>query len=210
MEMLMFLAPNPDYGNMVPVPLRISGNRVSDRKLQLFACACRRQYAEYEWVPSNDWTLCEEDGHHLPTQGHSDALLFCNPNSYGTDFELLPLCASILRDIAGNPFRPFRWPECGDCRGTGDETSDGQGTCGTCKGVGRSPGPWLTPLVISLGDAAYKERLEDGCLDQERLFVLSDAAEEAGCSSSELLCCLRKPGRKYRGLWALDVILGKE
>lgn len=29
---------------------------------------------------------------------------------------------------------------CSGCRGTGDETSDGQGTCGDCHGTGRTPG----------------------------------------------------------------------
>lgn len=53
--------------------------------------------------------------------------------------------------------------------------------------------------------------IDDGTLDPERLAVLSDTLEEAGCRQGHpLLAALRSPGPKYRGFWAIDVLLGKD
>jgi hypothetical protein len=44
----------------------------------------------------------------------------------------------------------------------------------------------------------------------ERLPVLADALEDAGCSDAALLGHLRGPGPHVRGCWAVDLLLGKE
>jgi hypothetical protein len=68
----------------------------------------------------------------------------------------------------------------------------------------------LGPIVISLAQAAYEERaLPSGFLAPERLGVLSDALEEAGCTDAELLSHLRSPGPHVRGCWALDLLLDR-
>lgn len=43
----------------------------------------------------------------------------------------------------------------------------------------------------------------------ERLPILADAMEEAGCTDPEFLAHLREPGHHVRGCWALDLVLGK-
>ena len=43
----------------------------------------------------------------------------------------------------------------------------------------------------------------------ERLPILADALEDAGCGDADLLAHLREPGRHVRGCWALDLVLGK-
>lgn len=43
----------------------------------------------------------------------------------------------------------------------------------------------------------------------ERLPILADALEEAGCTDSDLLAHMREPGHHVRGCWALDLVLGK-
>jgi hypothetical protein len=43
----------------------------------------------------------------------------------------------------------------------------------------------------------------------ERLPILADALEDAGCTDTELLGHLRGPGPHVRGCWALDLVLGK-
>jgi hypothetical protein len=66
--------------------------------------------------------------------------------------------------------------------------------------------PWLTwdgGTVASLAEGIYRERAFD------RLPVLADALEEAGCADAELLGHLRGPGPHVRGCWALDLLLGK-
>jgi hypothetical protein len=65
---------------------------------------------------------------------------------------------------------------------------------------------WLTwngqaPLKIARG--IYDEKAFD------RLPILADALEDAGCADPDLLGHLRSPGPHVRGCWALDLILGK-
>src|SRR5262245_24989357 len=68
-----------------------------------------------------------------------------------------------------------------------------------------------TPEVLALARAAYEERaLPSGQLDPDRLAVLADALEEAGCDRAELLGHLRGPGPHVRGCWGVDLVLNKE
>jgi hypothetical protein len=72
---------------------------------------------------------------------------------------------------------------------------------------------WLVTnsgIMQQLARAAYDERhLPDGTLDSQRLAVLADALEDAGCGDAELLGHLRGSGVHVRGCWAVDLILGK-
>jgi len=69
---------------------------------------------------------------------------------------------------------------------------------------------WLTPTAISLAQAVYAERnLPEGTLDPARLAILSDALQEAGCASAEILGHCRGPGPHVRGCWVVDLLLGK-
>lgn len=72
------------------------------------------------------------------------------------------------------------------------------------------PLAWRTPSVIALARAALDEwTFPIGELDTDRLAVLADALEDAGCADADLLGHLRGPGPHVRGCWALDLILGK-
>jgi hypothetical protein len=62
---------------------------------------------------------------------------------------------------------------------------------------------WLTSAVPVLAEGAYDERAFD------RLPILADALEDAGCTDAAILDHLRGPGPHVRGCWALDLILGK-
>jgi hypothetical protein len=89
--------------------------------------------------------------------------------------------ATLLRCIFGNLFRP----------------------------VSLDPG-WRRPPVVSLARAAYKGRvMPEGTLSADRLAVLADALEDAGCTNPDLLSHLRGPGRHVRGCFAVDLLIGK-
>ncbi len=60
-----------------------------------------------------------------------------------------------------------------------------------------------TSDAISLATSAYEERAFD------RLPILADALEEAGCDERALLDHLRGPGAHVRGCWGLDLVLGR-
>jgi hypothetical protein len=69
---------------------------------------------------------------------------------------------------------------------------------------------WRTPDVLALASTAYWEgAFPSGELDAQRLPILADALEEAGCAEGSILAHLRSPGPHVRGCWALDLILGK-
>jgi hypothetical protein len=89
--------------------------------------------------------------------------------------------AALVRCIFGNPFRPMAF----------------------------NPA-WQTRVVVSLAQAAYDDRLMPaGTFNLERLAVLADALEEAGCDNAEMLGHLRGPGPHVRGCFAVDSLLAK-
>ena len=63
---------------------------------------------------------------------------------------------------------------------------------------------WLTSTVTNLGEAIYDERAF------ERMPILGDALEEAGCSNADILNHCRQSGEHCRGCWVVDLLLGKE
>ena len=63
---------------------------------------------------------------------------------------------------------------------------------------------WQSATVSQLAAAIYDER------SFERLPLLADALEDAGCDDHELLAHLRDKGPHVRGCRALDQILGRE
>jgi hypothetical protein len=63
---------------------------------------------------------------------------------------------------------------------------------------------WVTPTVASVAQAAYDQRAFD------RLPILADALEDAGCDSADILNHCRQPGEHVRGCWVVDLLLGKK
>jgi hypothetical protein len=63
---------------------------------------------------------------------------------------------------------------------------------------------WDGGTVPRLARAAYDERAF------ERLPVVADALEDAGCTDTDLLGHLRAATLHARGCWALDLLLGLE
>ncbi len=62
---------------------------------------------------------------------------------------------------------------------------------------------WRTSTVVGLAAAIYADRAFD------RLPILADALEEAGCANADVLAHCRGPGPHARGCWVVDLILGK-
>jgi hypothetical protein len=63
---------------------------------------------------------------------------------------------------------------------------------------------WSDGTVGKLAQGIYDERAFD------RLPVLADALEEAGCADADVLSHCRGPGPHVRGCWVVDLILGKQ
>ena len=61
-----------------------------------------------------------------------------------------------------------------------------------------------------LAKAVYDERsLPSGTLETDRLGILADALEDAGCTDATILEHLRGPGPHVRGCFVVDLMLGK-
>jgi hypothetical protein len=63
---------------------------------------------------------------------------------------------------------------------------------------------WNNGTVPNLAAAIYEERAFD------RLPVLADALEDAGCTGAKVLGHCRSGREHVRGYWAVDLVLGKE
>lgn len=62
---------------------------------------------------------------------------------------------------------------------------------------------WVTPTVVGLAEGIYAERAFD------RLPILADALQDAGCEHVDILSHCRGPGPHVRGCWVVDLLLGK-
>jgi hypothetical protein len=208
--------------------LKFIGPRASDRKLRLIGCACVRRvwhvlndrhalgalhlleaYADGErtdlsvrqalnksgrsWQATPDQSVrvrlvafAVADVVNLSARGEwlADLLqhALSNARCVAADDDEPAIQADLVRDVIGNPFRPA----------TLDPSA-------------------LTPLTRSLAEAAYAGRSSSPTaeLADDRLAVLGDALEDAGCDDDALLSHLRSRGPHVRGCWALDVVLGK-
>jgi hypothetical protein len=63
---------------------------------------------------------------------------------------------------------------------------------------------WLTSDVVALARGIYDERAFD------RMPILADALQDAGCDSEDVLNhCRDEKGTHVRGCWVVDLLLGK-
>jgi hypothetical protein len=62
---------------------------------------------------------------------------------------------------------------------------------------------WRSDTAVSLATGIYADRAFD------RLPILADALEEAGCDHPDILTHCRGPGPHVRGCWVVDLVLDK-
>jgi hypothetical protein len=62
---------------------------------------------------------------------------------------------------------------------------------------------WRTSDVLTLARGIYEDRAFD------RMPILADALQDAGCDNTDVLDHCRGPGPHVRGCWVVDLILGK-
>ena len=62
---------------------------------------------------------------------------------------------------------------------------------------------WLTSDVVLLASGVYEEKAFD------RLPILADALQDAGCDNHDVLQHCRGVGPHTRGCWVVDLVLGK-
>lgn len=70
------------------------------------------------------------------------------------------------------------------------------------RSVALDPG-WRTSTVVTLAEGIYADRAFD------RLPILADALQDAGCDHPDILAHCRSDGPHVRGCWIVDLLLGK-
>lgn len=62
---------------------------------------------------------------------------------------------------------------------------------------------WITSTVLALASGVYNERAFD------RMPILADALEDAGCDNVDILSHCRQPREHVRGCWVVDLLTGR-
>ena len=171
------------YGTGTP-----TDDEPSDRKLWLFVCACCR----LQGVKSLIVDSYEQDG--PPLDSGNDRLSdgewarqWTCPKYGGVSDESR---AALLRDIFGNPFRPWV---------VAQRDKDAR----ALREYQIFDLSWLSSTVTSLAERIYAER------DFASMPILADALEDAGATDLQILNHCRLDGVHVRGCFLLDLLLGK-
>lgn len=127
--------------------------RPSERKLRLFADACRHLFYHGHLIQQGTWSGWESDSclsSRLRDEG-LEARVPARSWAAGCSVTEAPRRAALLRDIIGNPFRPVSFPQPPLRRHW------------KIHGEFHTDCSWLTPDVLSLAQVAYEERVGRKC-----------------------------------------------
>ena len=219
--------------------LQFLRGKTSDRKMRLFAVACCRriwhllldercrkgievaeQYAdgvatkgELDAADNEVRATIASEGHaalavyHAFFAPHHDSRYVCNHAIGAADQAVFAIAGNAMQDQGANLQAiadPFASNQC---------TALDSERAAQVKAVHDIFGNTFHPLnhvsfklagpVIALGQAIYSERSFD------RLPILADAMEEAGCNNEEILNHCRSGGEHSRGCWVIDLVMGK-
>jgi hypothetical protein len=196
--------------------LRFLRGRASDRKLRLFACACCRSVWGRLLDPRSKRVV-------ETAERFADGLADCDELNeaqaaavevdlaqYGIDYDALASAAwatsftgLLTEDAAAEAATSVARSESGT-----------RVCCELLRDVFGNPfrpAPldptwlaWQGGTVPRLAQATYDGRAF------ERMPVLADALEDAGCTDAAILSHCRSGGEHARGCWVLDLLLGKE
>jgi hypothetical protein len=203
--------------------------KVSDRKLRLFACACCRftfsvlaedfDRSIEEIIEATEWYADGLVGEDLRRDAERKArLIECGPALIDE------LVSRALTATASEALSTTNvWPllvdyveqlDDEDCRNPGANKLISFGRPALYDIFGPLP---FRPVIVEASWLAWNDgtaaRLaqaiyEDRALD--RLPILADTLEEAGCTDPDILGHCRGQGEHVRGCWAVDLVLGKE
>jgi hypothetical protein len=199
--------------------------RASDRKFRLFACACCRRI--WDLLPderSRAVVVAAErfaDGLATPAQlrashllarevsfderrrnvddPHQFVSLAASDTAYPSGYSA---ATSATVDAAWNPVKD----ETGSCIREAEWTAQ----AGIVRDLFGNPfrtifvdARWQTPVVTALAETIYDQWAFD------RLPILADALQDAGCDNEGVLTHCRQSGGHVRGCWLIDLLTGR-
>jgi len=208
--------------------------KVSDRKLRLYASACFSEYCSTLTVGKEEViNLTERVADGLATSKDIQRMFFllgdveqglggvyygnlCEREpfslaTYATYFST-PFTADSLRCIFGNPFPKGVSPQLHWLRVTASRVMKLL-AASPSRPVSTKPEvfvpasvlirSWLTSTVLALANGIYEEKAFD------RMPILADALQDAGCDNEEILNHCRGESVHVRGCWVVDSLTGR-
>jgi hypothetical protein len=202
------------------------GAKISNRKLRLFSCACCRRVWQYvrderlqtalDTVEQYTDKLADDKKRLAARQGlaafrkqHYDEH---REEEIGIQVELWNASTKSMRSVIDKcgvgAAAAFAWAAVGDF----DNRQRAERTAQTAlvRDIFGNPfrkvkckKAWLTSDVVALARGIYDERAFD------RMPILADALQDAGCDSEDMLSHCRMPSDHVRGCWVVDLVLGK-
>jgi hypothetical protein len=200
--------------------------RVGDRKLRLFACACCRHLLTE--VAVNPWDEAAVDVAERFADGEaSNEELESAASSTTSDYTPGCACADAASAEGGVDAAIYAADNARHAAGehaaflvnaTDDHPAFAAGRAAEAEAQARllrdvfgNPfGPvtpdsgWLTSTVVMLAEGIYQQKAFD------RLPILADALQEAGCDSERVLNHCRSEGPHVRGCWVIDMLTGRK
>jgi hypothetical protein len=208
-----------------PTPLtHFLARNLSDRKLRLFYCACSRRI----------WHLVGQEGYRkivelseLMADGHVvweelQAAEFAAYSQHGSQGLNPALWAASLCGISNDMLHPcdyenisFRHAAWAAAQASKkpEETLvlERVSQCALLRDIFGNPfrpialnPSWLTSTVLPLANGIYEEKAFD------RMPILADALQDAGCDNEDILHHCRQPGEHVRGCWVVDLLTGRK
>jgi hypothetical protein len=175
---------------------------ISNRKFRLYACACcRRAWDRLPQLSRKTIEAAERFADGLLTAANLDAMNSL-PAPDWLDAATRAAAASSIEDM---------YPTTGLVRLNRDEEVEAAVQARLLRDIFGNPfrpvtvdPAWQTANIVALAQAMYDERAFD------RMPILGDALEDAGCTNADVLTHCRQPGEHVRGCWVVDLLLGKE
>jgi hypothetical protein len=182
--------------------LEFAQGKVGDRKFWLFSCACFRRCQEGRTEPQFiDITEAHAD-RKAAGRLELERLLRTIGSGYALGASDPFFFALLGHDVAAQDYQGQPEQQAVECSQQAELLRDIFGPFSFhCV---RPDQTWLTATVVSIAQAIYDDRAFD------RLPIVADALEEAGCTNADILGHCRSPGPHVRGCWVVDLLLGKE
>ena len=198
----------------------------TERKLRLFACACVRhithllpsdlcrsaidvaeQYADGEVSADTLRDASFEAEYSRTTEGYRHSVMVS---------ELARSAVGQLTGHFDDPWETVSGATSYPCEAVGGRPSSSdemeeQTQCSLLRDIFGNPfrpitldPSWLTSTVLALATGIYNEKAFD------KMPILADALQDAGCDNAEILNHCRQPGEHVRGCWVVDLLLSKQ
>jgi hypothetical protein len=210
-------------------------DKARDRKIRLFACACYRRATELEEELSHGLSVARVPEQILLAEGYADgkvaygelAFMFRRRYASNPHPEVLlwhagydgliypdPLPMEFVGRLADWPVRTATDRCTTSIEVTAARSEEQHRQSNMFRDIFGNPFrpvvldpawlAWNGGTVRKMAQAIYDDRAFD------RLPILADALEEAGCANRDILDHCRSGGDHVRGCWVIDLLLGKE